>query len=629
MCQQEVLTRILTVTDDAGNCNNSMVVSASTRIPNHPVAESDDVWAGFKSEDAPDDKQESAVLSQPATSTTATTNGKTEDTQSSAKKVDEKDETAPAATPFIVVEKAPEQEQPAYGDTEGGQLEEDATLRKHDSEPDAIYEPEQVEVKHAAEPTSAGSPIPTVVVEKTDDRLEHGDDFGKDATAGQQQAHEQRQADAEPDELKVSGDVQNPAIDEKKESHDDDRSAFATALGYIPPAGMTPAHERAPLLAHESSFHSGHTSYNADDDDDHETRTPLLRHETIAEKPAEEEEVEDGPPLFRHETIGAKDDNEDEDKQEDAVEETDFQPTLDKAGTPLFRHESIYSKDHAAEVSRFSTAGPSRTDTFNPSRSSTMGVEDGDDEDDDDDDDEIDEDDPTLERFPTEREEIYKQISRSSTSLPVDEPMSPAEQALDAPESPAHIRPIPSTRSSAQDVTTPMDPIVEDEAAEEEEMEALPSPIGPLGAVPEEDVARGGHAESSSDKNADVSVPVKALLTPPATPMDLLRDRHDSIVDSAVEDEIAVKPDRATTKPKEAEEVNQAQHIEQSNADAIPVKQPESKEQPEERSKAEPTTESTSQGPRQREPTSLMYHLWYVLVGSWLGPLAQGNGVTM
>lgn len=48
-------------------------------------------------------------------------------------------------------------------------------------------------------------PRPTLIVEKADAELRHGDDFGDKATADQREAHRMRSLDAEPDQVIVSG----------------------------------------------------------------------------------------------------------------------------------------------------------------------------------------------------------------------------------------------------------------------------------------------------------------------------------------------------------------------------------------------------------------------------------------
>jgi hypothetical protein len=51
--------------------------------------------------------------------------------------------------------------------------------------------------------TEPTSPPPALVVEKVDSVPSHGDDFGKDATVGQKDAHKLRAQDAEPDYVVV------------------------------------------------------------------------------------------------------------------------------------------------------------------------------------------------------------------------------------------------------------------------------------------------------------------------------------------------------------------------------------------------------------------------------------------
>ncbi|KAF2789054.1 hypothetical protein K505DRAFT_365945 [Melanomma pulvis-pyrius CBS 109.77] len=107
-----------------------------------------------------------------------------------------------APTPFVVVDKVADKDQPEYGHVEPAPLREDASKRTADAEPDFVnILPETSPEKQQK---ADSQPVPVVIVEKTDDNLSHGDDFGKDATSAQKVAHELRAADAPPDKIVVS-----------------------------------------------------------------------------------------------------------------------------------------------------------------------------------------------------------------------------------------------------------------------------------------------------------------------------------------------------------------------------------------------------------------------------------------
>jgi hypothetical protein len=97
------------------------------------------------------------------------------------------------------VEKVADKELPSYGHGEPQARSTDVSKHAADAEPD--FETIKEESPVAAPPVSPD--IPRVVVEKTDNRLDYGDDFGDNATTSQKVAHRIRAADASPNELAV------------------------------------------------------------------------------------------------------------------------------------------------------------------------------------------------------------------------------------------------------------------------------------------------------------------------------------------------------------------------------------------------------------------------------------------
>ncbi|KAI9780053.1 MAG: hypothetical protein M1839_007035 [Geoglossum umbratile] len=108
--------------------------------------------------------------------------------------------------PFTVVEKAPDEEPPTYGEDAGrdGSLREGVEDRQADAEPDQSIGPEQPQLNDGvSEGASKPVSIPLLVVDKTDGKPSYGDDFGAKGSHAQKLAHEKRAADAEPDEIHI------------------------------------------------------------------------------------------------------------------------------------------------------------------------------------------------------------------------------------------------------------------------------------------------------------------------------------------------------------------------------------------------------------------------------------------
>lgn len=252
------------VSDDAGNRNNLLIVKPLKS----PTVEKHEASSMHSTSSAPEAAAEDPPIAE------ALKDG--EGSRSSH-------DAAPEPIPVTVVEKATHSEQPFYDGKKRGSLHEDPGKRTADAEPDAEYEPPVALSNHVKSDSETATPIPAVVLEKTDDRPVHGDDLGANSSQGQKEAHEKRAADAEPDEVIVSGDVQEPAA----------------------PVDFAAAEDQCPLLPHEKL-----------DLEPESDEAPLLPHERSASVSSEDDE-------------------------EEAVSSADFAPVEFDGDTPLFRHESI------------------------------------------------------------------------------------------------------------------------------------------------------------------------------------------------------------------------------------------------------------------------------------------------
>ncbi|KAH7061050.1 hypothetical protein B0J12DRAFT_279639 [Macrophomina phaseolina] len=263
------------VSDDAGNRNNLLTV----KPPQSPKAERNEASSIHTTSSAPE------VVAEGLDTKDALKDG--EGSRPSP-------DADPEPVPFTVVDKVSHTAQPVYDGKRPASLHEDPAKRKADAEPDAEFDSVEAASDHLKSDSQTPASIPAVVVEKTDDEPVHGDDLGEDATMGQQEAHKKRLADAEPDEIILSGDVDVP-------------KELSTV--HVVPESNVPA---APA--------------GADD------QCPLLPHEK-----AEPEPDLDEAPLLPHERSASVSSNEHGD---DAVT-TEFAPVEFDGDIPLFRHESI------------------------------------------------------------------------------------------------------------------------------------------------------------------------------------------------------------------------------------------------------------------------------------------------
>ncbi|KAF2112688.1 hypothetical protein BDV96DRAFT_497355 [Lophiotrema nucula] len=316
-------------TDDPGNRNNVVHVKH--------VAEPDPV--DFKDVSTGEKRQDSVQLEDERTEpeSNAGPSAQPEPAQTSSPAEDpQKDEPASSQlpsvpVPFTVVEKVSDQPHEGYGDLEAASLHEDSKKRVADAEPDfeTVQPPSPVATKDT-EPASP--PIPTVVIEKTDDKPSFGDDFGDDATSGQKFAHEQRLADATPDEVVVSPEIthaDSPSVEstpdnppESDEAHgepgplDEETAPLFRHESIVIDPPQEPAEEPKPSSmdtieeesAHSSTDQTGSQIMTPDEEegDDEELdeleNGPLLSHETGFSKDEDSLDELENVPLLSHET---------------------------------------------------------------------------------------------------------------------------------------------------------------------------------------------------------------------------------------------------------------------------------------------------------------------------------------
>lgn len=265
-------------------------------------------------------------------------------------------DTAPEPLPSTVVDQVPNAEQPAYSDKELANLGEASR---------STAEAAEANSSHSELDSQKPVLLPSVVIEKTDNTPAYGDDLGPNATQGQQEAHAKRAADAEPDKVVVTGDVEEP-----KE---------LSKLRLVPkseiPAEISNAEDQhSPLLPHEAS-----------------------------------EPLPDEAPLLPHERSTSVSNTTSED-DEDAVASTDFAPVEFDGDVPLFRHESI-----SLAASDSPPRSPSQSRPKSHASLKDMM-------------DEEDVNDPSIEPFPTRRETIYEHLQGLANRMEVDRSLPEASE---------------------------------------------------------------------------------------------------------------------------------------------------------------------------------------------------------
>lgn len=284
--------------------------------------------------------------------------------------------------------------------------------------------------------------VPSVVIEKTDDEPAHGDDLGANATQGQQDAHEKRAADAEPDKVVVTGDVEEP-----KE---------LSRLKLVP---------ESELPAETPTMEDQHS--------------PLLPHEEL--EPLSDDEA----PLLPHERSTSVS-NAGSEAGEDAIAAADFAPVEFDGDMPLFRHESI-------SVSAVDSPPRSPSQSQHKSHTSLKDIMD-----------EEDINDPSIEPFPTRRETIYEHLqtlaSRREVDIALPEDIDTSPRRKTSRSSSEHIPPaspldsIKETEESEGEDVDELPSRTIPEPVVERPIPAVPTP--PLTPKDDEDGKRHDRADS-------------------------------------------------------------------------------------------------------------------------------------
>ncbi|KAF2875163.1 hypothetical protein BDV95DRAFT_657297 [Massariosphaeria phaeospora] len=177
------------------------------------------------------------------------------------------------------------------------------------------------EIKPASIPSAtavSAPPVPSLVVEKTDNTPSFGEDFGPDATSAQKLAHELRAADAVPDKVLVSpepepGDLADYMTEDGVSELDAApllRHESFEPTGNAVPAKSTPQMD----IIEEGSEASSNEQTNPeasnekldgeaeDEHDDEFERAPLMSHETGLSEDSEAFSELGNAPLMPHET---------------------------------------------------------------------------------------------------------------------------------------------------------------------------------------------------------------------------------------------------------------------------------------------------------------------------------------
>ena len=492
--------------------------------------------------------------------------------------------------PFTVVEKVPDVEQPQYGDVEADSLHEDASKRAQDAQPDVEYVSPPGALPKAQEATSPRFPsLLTLVVEKIDNEPSHGDNFGEEATSAQKLAHEIRATDAEPDHVIIS---RGP---ESLQTMNFDDPETAEAPVNVEKETDAFESDRSPLFAHEA--------FEEDEDDEREEEVPLLPHERS------------------HELSEAMEDEEPFPDEPRAVE----------GGIPLFVHEVIDSGGRSPILRRESTK---RSTT---SLHSLQDIHE-----------EHDFNDPSIEPFPTRREDIFDHVAAIGHRLPKDETIDTG--------SPLSLSPVAWRACSSIEPGSPLNPI-EENSGDEEEMD-LPSlavcyaesALAPA-KTPEEkidnvedDVHNSGSSGDSKDfakaEASDPAGPVsRGPLTPPLTPKEnkdrYREDPHDTPVAEAstpTKKRTLSIPEKATPKPiDEADEYLSAEEVSTPTAKGAEpslesTKVPRSAESSRPSSSLADNRAATPNSvitPSQSKQEGFFRTFFQVVFGSWLMPLGR------
>lgn len=466
---------------------------------------------------------------------------------------------------------------------------------------------EEVPKDESKAKASEAIPIPFTVVEKVPDveQPQYGDveadSLHEDVSKRAQDAQPDAEYVSPPEAPPKAQEATSPRfpsiltlVVEKIDNEPSHRDDFAEAPVDVEKETDAFESDRSPLFAHEAF---------EEDEDDEEEEVPLLPHERS------------------HELSEATEDEEPFPDEPRAVE----------GGIPLFVHEIIDGGRRSPILRRESTK---RSTT---SLHSLQDIHE-----------EHDFNDPSIEPFPTRREDIFDHVAAIGHRLPKDETIDTG--------SPLNLSPVASRSCSSIEPGSPLNPI-EENSGDEEEMD-LPSPAvgyaksaAAPAETPEEkidDVEDDVHnSDSSGDSKdfakaeaSDPAGPVsRGPLTPPLTPKENKdRYREDPLDTPVAEASTPTKkrtlsiPEEATPKPiDEADEYLSAEEVSTPTAKGAEPSL-ESTEVPRSAESSRPSssladnraaTPNSVITPSQSKQEGFFRTFFQVVFGSWLTPLGR------
>ncbi|PSN73972.1 hypothetical protein BS50DRAFT_480905 [Corynespora cassiicola Philippines] len=510
--------------------------------------------------------------------------------------------------PYVAVETVPDQAQPASGPEESQSLNEDASKRTADADPDIeTVGLDNVESPEAKRPDPP--PVPAVVVEKADLEPSFGDDFGGNATHAQKIAHDLRAADAPPDNVIVSSDAEakshvEPGTAEEKQAPLFD---FESNL----PADTEAKQDATMNTIEEESTKSSTDQTNSDAGIDTPSdstgardvdptpdgrgneldHAPLLPHESGSSDeflgPGDAEEVDEleNAPLLPHEAsfsanghVGHGNNAEDDSDtgSDDGISELERAPTLPhESSNGATRLTSLpYQRTESHEIPRSPSAvvvdgellfpheiaTTSRTSSrsnsamFLRQRTSSgsipLAIPRSDEED-------QDLNDPSLEPFPTTRDQILERVASIGTNM--------NEEALESPQdahSPFSVRSQACESVDLARNSSHTSLVAVAEADEPEDEEDLPSPVLNMPMqdvraeeVPNEDSLITPKVERTQEDMMSVNhQPSGSRASPKATNDDGKSKQWDSVYESIATPSKVLDPPTPPLTPKKQEE---------------------------------------------------------------------------
>ncbi|KAL9085462.1 MAG: hypothetical protein Q9165_007612 [Trypethelium subeluteriae] len=366
------------------------------------------------------------------------------------------------------------------------------------------------------------SEIPAVVIDKVNAEPVHGDDLGPDASEGQKTAHERRAVDAQPDEVKV-----HPTASE-------DRNHEASS-------SLGEPEERNPAASREGNNDNiaEHVGFAASGDGIEDVREygqtmyedapPLFAHERMSESFSENEFDPLDPTTDSPENRAWT--SQDPESAGAVASQSHTHVESPNEGPPLFTHECASSQEDLPE--QHLKPGIIRTPPRRPSTLKNVELASGDE------DNEERSRDPSVERFPDTREDIMMHLQQTESRLGHDDsdrvegtPPSPLMSSRTG--SPMRSR---SASNNSHHATSPLNGIVEDPIAEDDEVEkgssegkenltsngaptkenSRASALAPISSSFHEEIAVHKKPADRGPLNLNTTMP--AVLSPPTPPM--------------------------------------------------------------------------------------------------------------